>query len=234
MNKLRNMLIATIAIFALSTSAFAGSFSMGLVVSSMDVDATGTESDRLTAAGADVTDASVRNAARSKSVTTPSLYVEYNTDFRLPLSFGVEYTPGKADFAAEARTDTMLSVTGTKTAVATPITRTASASADNFATAYVEVPLFAGIYVRGGMSSMTVNHRNDSGFAGVSHLTGQNYGVGYKLTTSGGTIMKVSYESTDYDTINLISSNDSVAANQKGLKADVDTDALRFTLAKAF
>ena len=235
MNKLKNMLVALIAITAISTSSFAGNMSLGLVTSMMEVDASGTETDRLTAAGANIADTSVRTLSKNADTTTGSLYVEYTTEMRIPIAFGVEYTPGEATIqGSSSRTDSELSVTGVLLDTATPSTRSAGASATNFATAYVEIPLIKGIYVRGGLSNMTVLHSNDSGLGGSTDLTGTNLGVGYKMTTGGGLHMKLAYEQTDYDSINLRSSNNSVAANSTGVTADVDTSAVRFSLGKNF
>ena len=56
MNKITNMLIAAIAIVAISTNVSAGTTSVGITGSALDVSASGTETDKLTAAGADVAD----------------------------------------------------------------------------------------------------------------------------------------------------------------------------------
>ena len=204
MTKLRNMIVAMIAIFALTTSAHAGSISVGLTASNMTMDASGTESDRLTATGTDVTDASIRKKSISKEATIGSIFVEYTTDFRFPIAFGVEYTPGEVEISGKtSRTDSELSSTGNVGTTAVSVTRNASAEATNFATAYVEIPLFKGLYVRGGLANMTVNHENNSNLGGSTHLTGTNVGGGFKHTTAGGMTLKASYEETDYDTINL-------------------------------
>jgi hypothetical protein len=235
MNKLKNMLVALIAITAISTSSFAGNMSLGLVTSLMEVDAAGTENDTLTAGGANVADTSVRSLSKNADVTTGSLYVEYTTEMRLPISFGVEYTPGEAEIqGASTRSENETSTTGSLLAFTALQARTAGASATNFATAYVEVPLFKGLYVRGGMSNMTVLHSNDSGLGGSTDLTGTNLGVGYKMTTGGGLHMKLAYEQTDYDSISLRSSNNSVVGETTSVNADVDTSAVRFSLGKNF
>lgn len=235
MNKLRNMMIAAIAIVGLSTSAFAGSMSLGLKASNMTMDANGTETDRLTAAGANVVDTSVRTLKKSKDATVGTIFVDYTLETRWPISFGVEYTPGEVSLGKQSRTDSELSQTGNGATTALATTRTASAEASNFATAYIEIPLFKGLYVGAGKSNMTVAHANDSGgMAQSSHITGNNTRIGYKHVTGGGLIMKLAYEETDYDTINLRQTNSSVAGNSSGVKANVDTEAYSFSLAKNF
>ena len=234
MNKLRNMLVAVIAITGLSTSAFAGSMSLGLVGSNLTAKASGTETDRLTAAGANVADTSTRTLSKNVDATVGTIYVEYTTDFRVPFSIGAEYTPGETTISSGTRTDSELSSTGNERTTAVRSVRAASAEMTNFATAYIEVPLYKGLYVRGGMSNITINHGNDSGLGGVSHLQGTNTGIGYKMTTAGGYILKASYEETDYDSISLRSTNNNVAANSTGVTANVDTEAYRFSIGKNF
>jgi hypothetical protein len=68
----------------------------------------------------------------------------------------------------------------------------------------------------------------------VSHLQGTNTGIGYKMTTAGGYILKASYEETDYDSISLRSTNNNVAANSTGVTANVDTEAYRLSIGKNF
>ena len=234
MNKLRNMLVAVIAITGLSTSAFAGSMSIGLVGSNLSAAAKGTETDRITAAGANIADTSTRSLSKNVDATVGTIYVEYTTDFRFPIALGVEYTPGQTEIHSGTRSDTELSVTGTSIHTAKPSTRQASAEMTNFATAYIEVPIYKGLYVKGGLANMTVNHKNDSGLGAATHLKGTNTGVGYKITTAGGYILKASYEETDYDTISLRSSNNSVAANSTAVSANVDTEAYRVSIGKSF
>ena len=70
---------------------------------------------------------------------------------------------------------------------------------------------------------------NDSQFESPEDL-----GVGVKGTTGGGMLWKLSYEETDYDGFTLKSTGNSVAANSNSIKGDVDTNAVRFSLAKSF
>lgn len=234
MNKLSKILVAVVAMTALSTSVFAGSMSLGLVGSALKAKASGTETDRLTAGGANEADTSIRNFSKDATAVTGTIYIEYNTDMSWPISFGVEYTPGETSIAKKSRTDTELSRTSDTLTSAVNSKRTAEADLSNFTTLYAELPLFAGVYGKVGMSNITVTHRNDSGMDGFSHLTGINLGVGYKTITDGGYILKASYEETDYDSISLRSSNNSVAAETTGVTADVDTEAFRFSIGKAF
>ena len=242
MNKIKNMLIAAIAIVAISTNVSAGTTSVGVTASMMDVSASGTETDKLTAAGANVADTSVRTKSASDKTAVGSLFAEYTfSDSAWPVSFGFEYTPGTADISNKlSRTDTELSITGGLNTTANSVVRTASADATNFSTAYLEAPIWGMLYVRAGVSNIDINYvTTDTSTVGGSYsdnisLTGTNLGVGLKGNTSGGTLWKVTYEETDYDGFTLNSTGNSVAANSNTIKGDVDTSAFRLSLAKSF
>ena len=234
MKKIKNALIAAIAIASISlTSAFAG-MSFGLTGSMIDLDASGTETDTLTSGGAAVTDTSVRKKSVGKSSGTASIYLEYTSGTSYPVTFGGEYTPGTISLGKFSRADSELSVTGSKITTANAVTRTASASGTNFATVYVEAPIFKYLYARAGMANITVDHSNNSNMSGSTSLSGINLGVGLKGVSGAGTQWKLAYEQTDYDTLNLRSTGNSVAANSTGVKADLDTSAIRFSLGKSF
>ena len=236
MKKISNTLIAAIAIVSISfTSAFAG-MTMGVVGSMIDASASGTETDKLTAAGSNVTDTSIRTKSVSERGVAGSLYIEYEmSESAWPIVFGVEVTPGTVDISNKlSRTDTELSQTGNALNTAISVKRSAEATASGLGTIYLEAPLFAGLYVKGGIARMTVNHFNDSKMDNTTNLNGTNYGLGWKTVTGGGLTVKLSYEETDYDSINLTSSTNSVAANSNNVKGDIDTAAYRFSIGKAF
>jgi hypothetical protein len=241
MIKLRNMLIAAIAIVGLSTSAWAGTVSVGVAGSILEVEASGTETDTLTAGGANVADTSVRKKSIAESTMTGSLFAEFTSETRWPVTIGYEYTPGTADMQNKlSRTDTELSQTGTAATTAVSSVRTASANATNFSTAYLEVPIFSYLYVRAGISHMDIDYvttatgTNGGSYSDDISLDGTNLGVGIKGNTAGGMLWKLSYEETDYDGFTLKSTGNSVAANSNSIKGDVDTNAIRFSLAKSF
>jgi len=236
MKNIKNMLLTAFAIVAFTTNVSAGTLTMGVAGSVTTVDASGTETDTLTAGGANVTDTSTRNKTISDDTATGTIFAEYTfSDHAWPTTWGVEYTPGTADISKKlSRADTETSQTGSPTATSLSVTREASASATNFGTAYLEVPIWGMLYARAGLSNMTVNHANRSKMNGHTNLTGVNLGGGVKGTTSGGILWKLSYEETNYDSITLTSTGNSVAANSNTVKGDVDTSAYRISLGKSF
>jgi len=241
MIKLRNLLIATIAVVGLTTSSWAGTVSVGVAGSILEVEASGNETDTLTAGGANVADTSVRNKNIAEKTFTGSLFAEFTSDTRFPLTIGFEYTPGVADMQSKlSRTDSELSQTGTSATTAISSVRTAEAEATNFSTVYVELPIWKALYVRGGISHMDIDYvttatgTNGGQYSDNINLDGTNLGVGVKGTTGGGILWKLAYEQTDYDSFTLKSNGNSVAANSNTIKGNVDTNALRFSLAKSF
>jgi hypothetical protein len=236
-----NILIAAIAIASLSiSSVFAGTWGMGVTASMLNVEGSGSETDRLTLAGADVTDTSVRKKTTDETTATGSLFGEFTTDTRFPISLGFEYTPGTANFSDKlSRTDTETSQTGQEATTAISNTRSAEADATNFSTAYVELTLVGPLYVRAGVSHMDIDYTTKSGTGGGSYtdsisLGGTNIGIGLKGVAGTNTTWKLAYEQTDYDGFSLRSTGNSLAANSNAIKGDVDTNALRFSLGKQF
>jgi len=237
MKNIKNMLLTAFAIAAFSTSVSAGTLTVGLAGSVMTVDASGTETDTLTAGGAAVTDTSTRTKSISDDTSVGTIFAEYTfSDHAWPTTWGVEYTPGMANVGGKfSRTDTELSQTGNGTVTAISVIRTAEANATNFGTAYLEVPIWGMLYARAGVSNMTILHANSSKMNSNSkNIVGANFGGGLKGTTAGGLLWKLSYEETDYDGISLISTGNSVAANSNTVKADLDTSAYRISLGKSF
>ena len=77
MIKLRNMLLTAIAIVGFSTASYAGTASIGIVTSLLDVSASGSETDTLTVGGAAVADTSIRTKSVEDTTFTGSLFAEY-------------------------------------------------------------------------------------------------------------------------------------------------------------
>jgi len=239
MNKIRNMLLAAIAIVGLSTSAWAGTANIGVVMSMIEVDASGTETDRLTAAGANVADTSVRTKDINEDAFTGSIFAEYTTDTAWALTAGVEVTPGKADLTGNfSRSDTELSKTGNVATTNVGTLRTVEAAATGFGTVYIEAPIWGPLYVRAGASRMTIDYKTTSSANGGTYtdninLNGTNIGVGLKGSRDGF-VYKLAYEDTSYGDFSLRSTGNSVAANSNGVTGNVDTSAIRLSVAKSF
>ena len=102
----------------------------------------------------------------------------------------------------------------------------------NFRNIYVEVPVYSGLFVKAGRSTIDVetteaNTRPNHGSYGNKEVDGVNLGIGYKGTMDNF-VWKVAYENTNFDTLKLTSSTNN------NIEADLDIDAINFTMGYAF
>ena len=225
MNKLRNMLIAAIAIVALSTSAFAGSVGIGVTGNLALISATGS--------GAEGTDAEVNQSAEAhKNSFVGSLFAEYSFDNGFTL--GLDYIPGSAKVSkGVSRTDIELSAAG-GAATTLSVTRTAQAEVENHMTYYAEIPLHAGLYVKGGWVQLDVNTQETGGAQSYGNATvdGILYGIGYKNEFGTSAYYKVEGTQTSFDTLTLVGTGG--VDSPTTIKADLDVAKLTFALGYKF
>ena len=228
MIKLRNMLIAVIAITALSTSSFAGSIGFGVTGSMAIVEAAGSEQDGT------LDTAEVNNkATASNNASMGSIFAEYSFERFNGLTFGVDYLPGSADVNSQnlKRTDQELSETGTSVAVTAAVSRTAQAEIENHLTYYAELPIHGGLYVKAGIASMDVNTtetNKDNSAYGNTSVDGSLFGVGYKNDFGTRGYYKVEGTHTAYDTIKLTQTGASTGSVANTITADLDVTKLTF------
>ena len=225
MNKIKNMLIAVIAITSLSTAAFAGSIGVGVTGSYAAIAAEGKEADKTA-----TSDASNRDANASNNASVGSIFVEYSFDRFNGLTFGYDSIPGSANVNSKTlkRTD---SGSGDADASVDDIERTAQATIEDIHTIYVELPLgSSGLYLTGGQTSMDVNTKETGNASyGNTSVDGTKWGLGVKRDIGTNLYYKVEGSKTDFDKIKL---NDS--QSDKGHKIEADLDVTKVTFALAF
>lgn len=237
MNKLRNTLLALIALFAFSTSSYAG-MSVGISGSYINVEADGEEKDQLA-------DASVQKANVSADTLIGSVYAEYifNDNSLLNLAgftIGAEYVPGTADVSSKTkkRTDTELSKSGTATTTSASREFSANAEIENFGIAYVEMPIYSSLYVRLGYAQIDVNTQEKASGNGGTYpnvtLGGLNYGVGLKNKINDNILVKLSFEATDFETLGVSSTGNSANSTVNSVSAELDTWAAKIALGYEF
>ena len=232
MKKALSTLLTVIAITCLTTSSHAG-FGIGGALSIADVGASGTENDG-TSTGANSTDASVRSKSVDNQIYLGSLYAEYSFDSLYGLTFGAQITPGAADVSDKTftRTDASEGKSAAGDATGSSVF-TAKAEVSNYRNYYVEIPVWNGIFVKGGKSKIDVmtldaNSVTEHGtYGNKDDVDGTNLGIGYKRV-DGNFVWKVAYENTDFDTITLKSTTNNE------IKADLDIDAVNFTVGYQF
>lgn len=236
---MKKLFITILASFLLSSSAFAASFNIGATGALMTVEANGTETTGAGASGAANTNKS--GNITNEDVGIASFFAEYASDF-YGLTLGVEVTPGAADVSKniKSRTDTEASKTGTQSTGTAGRQFRAQAEVENLQQVYLEVPLYKALFVRAGMASVDVNTTEiasgNGGSYGNKTLDGTSFGVGFKGNYSANENIgfKLFYEETDFDTLNLTSTGNSVAAETNSIKADLDTQALKFAVSYNF
>jgi len=227
MKKIRNLLIAVIAITSLSTATFAGSFGVGATGSFASIGGEGTESDKDGS-----TDTSGRTASARNNVMVGSIFAEYTMDSFLGMTLGVDWIPGEADINSSklSRVDS-----GSLDSTSDNGTRTANASIENHTTYYAEVPFGGnGVYGKAGFVQMDVTTSEtllNSTVYGNTNVDGVLFGVGYKADLGTSSFYKLEGSHTAFDSLTL---NDNVTDKGNKIKADLDVTKITFGLGFKF
>ena len=192
--------------------------------------------------GSEKTNTSVGSETTTKSVSSDtfigSIYSELTFGENNGWAFGVEAIPGAADVsdATHSRADTETSVTGIVTSTSNSVTHTAAAEVEDFWAIYAEMPI-GPFYIRAGRTQIDVNTleaelANGGSYANAT-LNGTQLGIGMKGVREN-LRWKIGYEINDWDTLSIISTGNSVAAETNTLTADLDTRAAKFSLGLQF
>ena len=238
------ILASTFLVASTVTASFAGSFGIGIQGAITNIKASGSETSSVDSGG----DTANRAADVSNDVVIPGIYAEYTTDLDYvgSLTLGLEMDPGSADVSNSVltRTDTETSVSGTAAEVSNQREFKAQAEVENYNTIYAEIPfpLFDlsdnGAYVRLGFSQIDLNTTEtasgNGGSYGNTSVDGINYGIGFKNNMTDNFVMKVSYEATDFDSINLTSTGNSADSGTNSISANLDTWAIKVAMGYEF
>ena len=158
MTKLRNMLIAAIALVSMTSSVLAGGFSIGVSGGLMDVKGSGNETTIVD--GSTGTADTHKKDVKNSGIFTGSIFAEYSLDASYASSgngytIGVEHTPGSADVSKGVNKRIETPKTGTN--AGTSVTYKAQAEISDYYNYYLEIPVYANVFVRGGVSQIDVN-----------------------------------------------------------------------------
>ena len=237
---MKKLFLTTITLMMLTSSAYAGGFSIGVTGALLDVEASGNETEvgsgTKTNSDGEVTSAEASN----DDVLIGSIYLEYmlaDTSWAgegNSWTIGVKHTPGSADVSEDVqkRTDTK----GTPGTDDDAGAREAQAEIENYNNFYLDIPVYGQVFVKLGHSEIDVNTKESStatnGTAptgyGNTTVDGFNYGVGFKGVTDNNLTWKVAYEEVDFDEFSLTSTT----GNK--ITADLDTKELNFSLGYQF
>ena len=179
MKKVRNLLVAAIAIVSLTTSAFAGNFGVGVTGSLAQIGGNGSLTE-----GTKGTETETENAGSANATAVVgSLFIEYTADALMGMTIGFDYIPGEADVNDKKLTRTDVSQGSLSPPTTDDGDYTAQASLSDHMTVYVELPIHAGMYGKVGYTELDV----DVTTTAVSGSTyndqtadGIVYGFGYK------------------------------------------------------
>ena len=245
MRKITLTILASIFLVASTvTASYAGSFGIGIQGAITGIKASGSETSSVNGSELE----STRSANVSNDVVIPGFYAEYTADLDYvgSLTLGFEMVPGQADVSNSVltRTDTETSVSGTAAATSNQREFKGQAEVENYNTIYAEVPfpLFNltdnGAYLRLGFSQIDLNTTEkasgNGGSYGNTSIDGINYGFGFKNNMTDNFVMKVSYEATDFDSINLTSTGNSADSGTNTISANIDTWAIKLAMGYEF
>ena len=221
MKQIHKMLIALVAIVAMTTSVHAGSFGLGVTGALMNIEASGTETEGTAA------DESMKTATAGNNAFIGSIFAEYTFDGMMGMTFGVDYVPGSADVNSKklSRTDTETSVEGDATTNADSRTKSANAEIENHMTYYVELPIHSsGMFVRLGHVEMDVNTTENldgnSGSYGNQSVDGIAVGLGIKQELSDTLYYKGMVSHTEYDGFTLKETGQTATSKANSIKVD--------------
>ena len=218
------------------TSVYAGSFNVGVTGAIAKIAGDGKET---TSAGDSGTANSNTASAEHKNVPIGSYYLEYESDF-YGITLGFEHTPGSADVnsSVKSRQDIENSVTGDETTNTGTRDFKAQAEVENYTNLYVEIPVYNSFFVRAGMASIDVNtlevKSSNGGSYGNAGVDGINYGIGLKGDLSDNLAYKFFYETTEFDSLSLTSTGNSVTAETNKVTADLDVSSVKFAIGYRF
>ena len=154
------------------------------------------------------------------------------------LTLGASYTPMESEIGTKSRIDTASDCKGCGGSDAG--TYTAKADISSHATIYIE-PTFMptdnfGVYLKGGVSRVTVNSlesialgENSSAY-GNETVFGGMYGLGAKMVHDSGLLFKLEYTYTTYETVKMTSTS----GNKNIISAEPEIEAVRLGIGFQF
>jgi hypothetical protein len=161
-----------------------------------------------------------------------SVFLELNMMDRLTI--GVEYMADGVETDMESRTDTLVNSVSTTDDTGTS---TVKVEFSDLTTAYAELRVFNGMYVKMGTMQIDVvskeNLHTSSSYADVT-LDGLAYGVGYKNSWDNGVFLKTETMMHDWDNIKMTATSADAIPNGNKIEANMDGAILSFRLGKAF
>ena len=233
MKKIRNLLIAVIAITSLiTTSTFAGSFGVGVSGNMASVSASGAETAGDAAGGE--TENSVLKTTAGNQFGFGSVFAEYNFGDSERFTLGVDYIPGSADINSSTLSRTDSSAESSTYTAQQSGTVKANASIEDHVTYYAELGIVNGIYVKAGFAQVDIDVKQTNAAAYGTYpdktLDAITYGIGYKGGFGNNGFFKVEGFVYDYDSYSATSNS----ANKNKVTANLDVTGAKLAIGYKF
>ena len=222
-----------------TSSAMAGSYTIGIIAATGKVDTSGSETEG--GLGTSSTNQEKTETTHQDEILYGSLFAEYSFGERYGLTVGASYTPMDSTIGTKSRTDTQTASDALDASASNDSgTYKAEAEISQHATLYIE-PTFMpsdnfGVFLKGGVSRVTVNSLEtialgeDSSSYGNETVLGGMLGVGAKIQHDGGLMFKVEYTKTVYETVKMTSTS----GNKNIISADPEIEAVRLSIGYRF
>ena len=209
----------------------AGSYAIGIIAATGKVDTKGSETEG-------TGDGEKTETTAQEAILYGSIFAEYTFGEMYGLTLGASYTPMDSEIGTKSRTDTASDANDPGSSDAG--TYTAKADISSHATIYIE-PTFMpndnfGLYLKGGVSRLTVNSlesialgENSSAYGDETVLGGM-LGLGAKVVHDSGLLFKLEYTKTIYETVKMTSATGSKST----ITADPEIEAFRLAIGWQF
>ena len=217
-----------------TSSAMAGSYTIGIIGGSGTVDTSGSETEgNTTGSDQERTETTIQEA-----IIYGSIFAEHTWGEMYGLTLGVSYTPMESEIGTKARIDTASDANDPGSSDAG--TYTAKAEISSHATVYIEPTYMPtenfGLFFKGGLARVTVNSLEsialgtDSSAYGDETVLGTMWGVGAKAVHDSGLMFKLEYTDTIYDTVTM----KSTSGNKNTITAEPEIEAFKLSIGWQF
>lgn len=219
----------------------AGSWGLGVIASGTHVDVSGSETEGgLGNANTAATDNNleVTKTSLDQYAGMGSIFAEYTVgeNHGHGVTFGISYSPMRAQIGARTRADTVSDATETSVDTGT---YSAKANVSNHTTIYVEPTLMWdnwGVFVKGGLARVKIesvediNIGTDSSDYNDDWANGLLFGFGFTNRFDSGLFYKLEAVRIMYDEITLTSAT----GNKNIIKANTDQNNINFAIGYRF
>ena len=220
---MKKLILSVLSMVLISGASYAATLSMGLSGSMINYDASGTET---------VKSSGTKNKkSESGNAGAASLFLEADTGM---VTIGLDVIPYAATIGDynNARTDT-----DTDDSADTAGNNTGDIKFSKHVTLYVEKPINDLLFVKVGLSRMTIETSDDNATGsqyGDEDSSGYMFGLGTKRDLAYGSFMKMEAQYAKYEGATFNGSADGDSVKNKIELDDFDTITLKVSIGKSF